>query len=80
LQQLATALTWLPHSLRIEQFTAELPCVSGRCTLQGDLQLKQSQAAPQTLELLLNLQHREQLLAWRAQLQGDAEAADDQRR
>jgi len=76
LQQLAAALAWLPLSLRIEQFTAELPCASGRCTLQGDLQLNQAQDAPRALELLLNLQHREQQLAWRAQLQGDAQAAD----
>lgn len=76
LQQLAAALAWLPLSLRIEQFTAELPCASGRCTLQGDLQLKQAQDAPRALELRLNLQHREQQLAWRAQLQGDAQTAD----
>ncbi|MDP3977796.1 MAG: YdbH domain-containing protein [Pseudomonas sp.] len=76
LQQLAAALAWLPLSLHIDQFTAELPCASGRCTLQGDLQLKQTQDAPRALELLLNLQHREQQLAWRAQLQGDAQAAD----
>ena len=76
LQQLATALAWLPLSLRIEQLTAELPCASGRCTLQGDLQLKQTQDTSRALELLLNLQHREQQLAWRAQLQGDAQAAD----
>lgn len=76
LQQLVAALAWLPHSLHVEQLTAELPCASGRCTLHGDLQLNQTQAAPQTVELLVNLQHREQLLAWRAQLQGDAAAAD----
>jgi hypothetical protein len=76
LQQLAAALAWLPLSLRIEQLTAELPCASGRCTLQGDLQLKQTQDTPRTLALRLNLQHREQQLAWQAQLQGDAQAAD----
>lgn len=76
LQQLAAALTWLPHRLRIEQLTAELPCASGRCSLHGDLQLKQTQAATPGLELLVNLHHGEQLLAWRAQLQGDAEAAE----
>ncbi|WP_177345209.1 YdbH domain-containing protein [Pseudomonas sp. CC6-YY-74] len=76
LQQLAAALAWLPLSLRIEQLTAELPCPGGRCTLQGDLQLNQTQDTPRTLELRLNLQHREQQLAWRAQLQGDAQAAD----
>lgn len=76
LPQLAAALAWLPLSLRIEQLTAELPCPGGRCTLQGDLQLNQTQNAPRALELLLNLQHREQQLAWRAQLQGDAQAAD----
>lgn len=76
LQQLAAAQAWLPLSLRIEQFTAELPCASGRCTLQGDLQLNQAQDAPRALELRLNLQHREQQLAWRAQLQGDAQTAD----
>lgn len=76
LQQLAAALAWLPLSLRIDQFTAELPCASGRCTLQGNLQLNQLQETPLALELLLNLQHREQQLAWHAQLQGDAQAAD----
>lgn len=76
LQQLAAALAWLPLSLHIEQLTAELPCASGRCTLQGDLQLNRTQDAPRALELLLNLQHREQQLAWRAHLQGDAQAAD----
>ncbi|WP_324731163.1 intermembrane phospholipid transport protein YdbH family protein [Pseudomonas paeninsulae] len=76
LQQLAAALAWLPLSLRIEQLTAELPCPGGRCTLQGDLELNQTQDTPRALELLLNLQHREQQLAWRAQLQGDAQAAD----
>lgn len=75
-QQLAAALVWLPQRLRIEQLTAELPCASGRCTLRGDLQLNQAQTTPQALELLLNLHHREQLLACRAQLQGDAAAAD----
>jgi hypothetical protein len=76
LKQLGTALAWLPLSLRIEQLTAELPCASGRCTLHGDLQLSQTQDATPARELLLNLQHREQPLAWRAQLQGDAMAAD----
>ncbi|MDO9625425.1 MAG: YdbH domain-containing protein [Pseudomonas sp.] len=76
LRQLAAALAWLPLSLRIAQLTAELPCASGRCTLQGDLHLNQTQDATPARELLLNLQHREHLLAWRAQLQGDAQAAD----
>ena len=76
LQQLIAALAWLPRSLRIEQFTVALPCPRGRCTLQGDLQLQHMQGAPQAWELLFNLQHREQQLTWRADLQGDAQAAD----
>lgn len=76
LQQLIAALAWLPRSLRIEQFTVALPCPRGRCTLQGDLQLQHMPATPQTWQLLLNVQHHEQQLAWRADLQGDAQAAD----
>ncbi|SFP09859.1 YdbH domain-containing protein [Pseudomonas borbori] len=75
-QQLAAALAWLPLSLHIEQLTAELPCASGRCTLQGDLHLSRMPATPLTLELALNLHHQTHRLAWRAQLQGDAQAAD----
>ncbi|MDM8350094.1 YdbH domain-containing protein [Pseudomonas sp. sp1636] len=74
-QQLAAALAWLPLSLRVDEVVAELPCASGRCSLQGDLQLTQQQTARRALQLQLNLQHREQQLAWRAQLQGDAQAA-----
>jgi hypothetical protein len=76
LQQLAAALAWLPLSLRVEQLTAELPCASGRCTLQGDLHLSRAQRTPLALELALNLQHHAHRLAWRARLQGDAQAAD----
>ena len=76
LQQLAATLAWLPLSLHIEQLTAELPCASGRCTLQGDLHLGRTPATPLTLELALNLQHQAHQLAWRVQLQGDAQDAD----
>lgn len=71
-QALATALPWLPLSLRIDGFSAELPCASGRCTLQGDLQALRQERA---LELRLNLQHDAQHLAWHAQLQGTADEA-----
>ncbi|TWC38543.1 dicarboxylate transport [Pseudomonas sp. SJZ079] len=71
-QALATALPWLPLSLRIDGFSAELPCASGRCTLQGDLQALRRERA---LELRLNLQHDAQHLAWLAQLQGTADEA-----
>lgn len=28
---------WLPHAIRIEHMTANLPCAAGRCTLDGSL-------------------------------------------
>jgi hypothetical protein len=73
LQALASALPWLPLSLRIDEFTAELPCASGRCTLQGDLQTLRQERSPLALELRLNLQHDAQHLAWLALLQGTAD-------
>jgi len=72
---LATALSWLPLSLRIDGFSAELPCASGRCTLQGDLQALRQQRTPLMLDLRLNLQHDAQHLTWHAQLQGSADDA-----
>jgi hypothetical protein len=75
LHALATALPWLPLSLRIDEFAAELPCANGRCTLQGDLQALRQKRTPLMLELQLNLQHETQHLAWFAQLQGTAEDA-----
>jgi hypothetical protein len=75
LHALATALPWLPLSLRIDEFAAELPCANGRCTLQGDLQALRQQRTPLMLELRVNLQHEAQHLAWHAQLQGTADDA-----
>ncbi|KFX67671.1 hypothetical protein TMS3_0120865 [Pseudomonas taeanensis MS-3] len=75
LAALTTALPWLPLSLRIDEFSAELPCANGRCTLQGDLQALRQQRAPLALELRLNLRHEAQQLAWQAQLQGTADEA-----
>lgn len=75
LPALATALSWLPLSLRIDEFSAELPCASGRCVLQGDLQALRQQRSPLMLELRINLQHEAQRLAWYAQLQGTTDDA-----
>lgn len=33
---------WLPSHVRVQQFQAILPCASGRCPLQGALDIKQS--------------------------------------
>lgn len=76
LQPLAAALAWLPLSLRIDQFSAELPCASGYCTLQGDLQLTRQQRPPLALELRLKLLSDVNHLAWNAQLRGEADALD----
>lgn len=69
LPALAIALPWLPLSLRIDEFSAELPCASGRCKLLGDMQALRQQSTPQMLELRLNLQQDEERLAWLAKLQ-----------
>lgn len=39
LQQLKTLLPWLPRQIELDQVKAQLPCASGRCTLEGAVAL-----------------------------------------
>ncbi|WPC03844.1 YdbH domain-containing protein [Pseudomonas benzenivorans] len=74
LQRLANALPLVPHSLRVDQLTAELPCAKGRCTLRGEaLQLGRSQTL---LNLRLTLLDAGNRLAWRTQLRSAADALE----
>lgn len=74
--QAAQNLAWLPHSLRIAQLHAELPCASGRCRLLGDLHLESNRQLPLQLDGALNLVHQGRQLSWQAALQGEPEALD----
>ncbi|HBX54192.1 YdbH domain-containing protein [Pseudomonas sp. UBA2684] len=76
LEQLGSWLTQVPRSLGIDDFSAELPCASGRCTLQGDLQLLKQAQTPLDIQLQLTLRHDDARLAWSARLQGEAEALE----
>lgn len=70
--QLLGYLAWLPASLRIDTLSAALPCASGRCLLQGDLQLTRHSREPLDAALSLNLQHQGNQLSWHAQVNADA--------
>lgn len=56
--QLIGPLGFAPSTLNIRQINAQLPCASGRCTLQGDLQLTRASLEPLDLNLQLNLKSR----------------------
>ncbi len=60
LLQLLGPLALAPQSLKIRQFTAQLPCARGRCTLQGDLQLNKTSQQPLAITLQSNLQSLDQ--------------------
>lgn len=76
LQSLTQALPWLPRRIEVHDAQAQLPCHSGRCTLQGDLELQLLDDALQLRALLLRETHQAQL---RAQLQGLGSAPDSPR-
>lgn len=69
-------LALAPLSLKIEQFTAQLPCAQGHCTLQGDLQLNKTSHQPLAMTLLSNLQSQDQVLTIDGQLQHADDAID----
>lgn len=73
LQSLNAPLRWLPRNLRIGQLSAELPCVNGRCALNGELQLFRHSQAPLTLEVQFKLLSDTDHLTWRAHLQDEPE-------
>ncbi|MGV8844129.1 MAG: intermembrane phospholipid transport protein YdbH family protein [Pseudomonas sp.] len=57
---LLKTLSWLPRSTRIEQWSAELPCATGRCRLAGALTLQHAGAQVLPIDLQLSLQHHVQ--------------------
>jgi len=72
LEQLAAVISLLPQRLQIDALQIELPCADTRCQLLGDLLLRKDAAQ---LDAQLNLQHQQNQLSWRAQLQNDATTA-----
>jgi hypothetical protein len=72
LEQLAAVINLLPQRVQIDELQIELPCVATRCQLLGDLLLSKDAAQ---LDAQLNLQHQQNQLSWRAQLQNDATTA-----
>ncbi|MFI8481365.1 YdbH domain-containing protein [Pseudomonas sp. NPDC078700] len=68
LLQLLGPLVLAPQSLTIQQFTAQLPCAQGRCTLQGDLTLNKTSQQPLAMTLKSNLQSQGELLTVDGQL------------
>ncbi|QVM87098.1 YdbH domain-containing protein [Pseudomonas lalucatii] len=71
LRRLTAALSVVPHSLRIDRFSAELPCARGRCTLHGDaLRLARERSA---LALHFNIREAGKRLAWSARLRNPAD-------
>lgn len=72
LEQLAAVISLLPQRVQIDSLQIELPCADTRCQLLGDLLLRKDAAQ---LDAQLNLQHQQNQLSWRAQLQNDATTA-----
>ncbi|MDR7024652.1 YdbH domain-containing protein [Pseudomonas peli] len=69
LEQLAAVISLLPQRVQIDALQIELPCAATRCQLLGDLLLRKDISQ---VDAQLNLQHQQNQLSWRAQLQGDA--------
>lgn len=67
LQPLSNTLPWLPRHIELRNAQAQLPCASGRCILQGDVDLRLLDDTLQLHTLLLRAAHRAKL---QAQLQG----------
>ncbi|CDM39726.1 intermembrane phospholipid transport protein YdbH family protein [Ectopseudomonas oleovorans] len=67
LETLSNALPWLPRHIELRNAQAQLPCASGRCTLQGDVDLRLLDDTLQLHTLLLRAAHKAKL---QAQLQG----------
>lgn len=67
LQQLADLLPWLPHQIDVQALQAQLPCPSGRCSLEGALQLTYQ---ADELQLRVNLQRDTHLAELQATLGG----------
>ncbi len=72
LEQLAAVISLLPQRVQIDALQIELPCAATRCQLLGNLLLRKDAAQ---LDAQLNLQHQQNQLSWRAQLQNDATTA-----
>jgi hypothetical protein len=71
---LLKAFSWLPRSTRIQQWSAELPCATGRCRLAGALTLQHAGAQLLPIDLQLNLQHHAQRAELQLQVRGSLEA------
>lgn len=76
LQTLSNALPWLPRHIELRNAQAQLPCSSGRCALQGDIDLRFLDDTLQLQTLLLRGAHRAQL---QAQLTGLGSELNSQR-
>lgn len=72
LEQLAAVISLLPQRVQIDALQIELPCAATHCQLLGNLLLGKDAAQ---LDAQLNLQHQQNQLSWRAQLQNDATTA-----
>ncbi|CAM3858789.1 intermembrane phospholipid transport protein YdbH family protein [Ectopseudomonas alcaliphila] len=61
LKTLSNTLPWLPRRIELYDVHAQLPCSSGRCTLQGDIDLRLLDDTLQLHTQLLRAAHRAQL-------------------
>ncbi|CAE6946101.1 DctA-YdbH domain-containing protein [Ectopseudomonas oleovorans] len=76
LRDLLAALPWLPRQISVREMAAQLPCASGRCTLDGHLTLQRLDDALLVQLQLLRAGHSATL---QAQLQGLGSAPDSSR-
>lgn len=60
-QSLGKALAWLPSQIQLQRITALLPCASGRCLLEGDLELSHREDALHLHTHLLRGEHNAEL-------------------
>lgn len=72
---LAETLAWLPSQIQLQRFTAHLPCASGRCLLEGDLELSRREEALHLHTQLLRGEHNAELDATLQGLQPAARSA-----
>lgn len=67
---------WLPRNLRAERLQVALPCAAGRCTLEGQLFLRQGGALDAPAKLELSLLHQGRRLSLDAQVSGPPDRSD----
>jgi len=65
------ALAALPRTLRLDAFSARLPCANGQCLLQGSLQAGHAGPGVLPANIRFELQHQDRRLALQVDLDGD---------